>query len=209
MADHCCGKNLELEAMQANQRRVLRIVFAINATTFLMMVVAAFYSRSTSLLSGTLDNLGDALTYALSLAVIGSSTRAKGRVALVKGALILAAALGVAVQIAWRVAEPTTPVVEAMGVAAVLNLVANGLCLWLLTPFRRGDVNLASAWEYSRNDVFEGFAVLAAALGVWMFGAGWPDLVVAVALLLMFLRSAIRVFRAGWRAMRESTAEVG
>jgi hypothetical protein len=29
-----------------------------------------------------------------------------------------------------------------------------------------------------------------------LLGAGWPDLVVAVLLLLMFLRSAFRVFRA-------------
>lgn len=202
MSEHCCGKGPDLEAMQANQRHVLRVVFAINVATFLMMVAAALYSRSTSLLSGTLDNFGDALTYALSLAVLRASTRAKGRVALVKGALILAAALGVATQIAWRVAEPTTPIVEAMSAAAVLNLVANGVCLWLLTPFRNGDVNLASAWECSRNDVFEGFAVLAAALGVWLFQNGWPDLLIGAALLLMFLRSAVRVFRAGWQAAR-------
>ena len=204
MGEHCCGQELDLEAMKANQRRVLRIVFAVNVATFLMMVGAALYSRSTSLLSGTLDNLGDALTYALSLAVVGASTQAKGRVALVKGALILAAALGVGIQIAWRIAEPTTPIVEAMSAAAVLNLVANVICLWLLMPFRHGDVNLASAWECSRNDVFEGFAVLGAALGVWWFDNGWPDMVIAAALLLMFLRSATRVFRAGWQAVRGS-----
>lgn len=200
MSDDCCGKQIDLQALHDEQRRVLRIVFAINVVTFLGVVAAALYSRSTSLLSGGLDNLGDALTYALSLAVVGASTRAQGRVALFKGALILAAALGVGAQIAWRIMEPTTPIVETMSVAAVLNLIANAICLRLLTPYRRGDVNLASAWECSRNDVYEGFAVLAAALGVWIFSSGWPDLVIGVALLLMFLRSAWRVLRSGWIA---------
>lgn len=204
MADECCGKTIDVRALQARQRRVLIIVLAINTATFLMMVAAAILSRSSSLLSGGLDNLGDALTYVLSLAVVGASTQAKARVAVFKGLLILGAAIAVGMQIAWRLANPTVPLFETMGAAALLNLGANGLCLYLLTPYRRGDVNMASAWECSRNDVIEGFAVLAAAAGVGLFGSGWPDLIVAILLLLMFLRSAIRVFRMAWRALRSA-----
>ena len=200
MSDSCCGGTVDLARMHARQRRVLMIVLAINVATFGMMLAAALYSGSSSLLSGTLDNLGDALTYLLSLAVIGASTRAKARVALVKGFLILGAAIAVAVQIAWRLAHPGVPIFEAMGLAALLNLGFNAICLWLLTPYRHGDVNMASAWECSSNDLFEGLAVVAAAVGVWLFDAGWPDLLVAVALLVMFLRSAWRVLRTAWRA---------
>lgn len=142
---------------------------------------------------------------AVGIAVVGASTQAKARVAVFKGALILGAAIAVGVQIVWRLANPAVPLFEAMGAAALLNLGANTFCLYLLTPYRHGDVNMASAWECSRNDVWEGFAVLAAAGGVWMFGAGWPDLVVAGLLLVMFLRSAIRVFQAAWRGLRPAT----
>lgn len=190
---------MDVRAMEAGQRRVLRIVLAINVVTFVMMVAAALYSRSSSLLSGGLDNFGDALTYALSLAVVGASGRAKAKVALVKGGLILLAAIVVAVQIGWRLAHPATPLFEGIGIAALVNLGANLVCLRLLTPYRHGDVNLASAWECSRNDMFDGLAALVAAAGVWFFDAGWPDLLVASALLVVFLRSAWRVFRAGWR----------
>lgn len=195
MSGSCCSGTVDLQAMQAKQRRVLMIVLAINLATFAMMLAAAIYSGSSSLLSGSLDNLGDALTYLLSLLVIGASQRAKARVALFKGLLILGAALAVAVQIGWRLAHPGVPMFEAMGVAALANLAFNGVCLWLLTPYRQGDVNMASAWECSRNDVFEGTAVLLAAAGVWWFGTGWPDLVVGGALLLLFLGSAWRVLR--------------
>jgi len=202
MSDSCCGKTLDVRAMEARQKRVLIIVLSINAATFLIVVTAAILARSSSLLSGGLDNLGDALTYALSLAVVGASASAKARVAVFKGLLILGAAIAVGVQIAWRLTHPTVPLFETMGLAALLNLAANAWCLYLLSPYRRGDVNMASAWECSRNDVWEGLAVLAAAAGVWLLGAGWPDLIIAGALLLMFLRSALRVLASAWRELR-------
>lgn len=202
MADSCCGGTLDVSALHARQRRVLSIVLVVNVATFLMMMTGSIYSGSSSLLSGALDNLGDALAYGLSLAVITAGTTAKARVALFKGVLILAAAIAVAAQIAWRLAHPVVPLFEGMGIAAVLNLAANLFCLWLLTPYRRQDVNMASVWECSRNDAYEGVAVIVAAAAVWLFGAGWPDLVIAGGLLLLFSRSAWRVLASAWHELR-------
>jgi Co/Zn/Cd efflux system component len=210
MGECCgCGKTLDVAAMQARHRRVLWIVLLINLATFLMMVGASWYSHSSSLLSGALDNLGDAATYLLSLLVVGAGVAAKARVALFKGVLILAAAVAVAVQIGWRLAHPQVPLFESMGLAALLNLAANGFCLWLLTPYRNDDVNLASAWECARNDIFEGISVVLAAGLVALFGAGWPDLLVAVALLVVFLRSALRVLRIAMAELRASRVASG
>lgn len=202
MARDCCEKQIAADALRRQERRVLTAVLAINLITFALMVAAALQSRSTSLLSGGLDNLGDALTYAASLAVVGSTLQVKARVAMLKAALILLAAAAVAVQIGWRLAHPAIPVFETIGIAALINLAANIVCLRLLHPYRHGDVNMASAWECSRNDVGEGLAVLAAAGGVWLFGSGWPDLLIAAALLAMFLRSSLRVFRASLQGLR-------
>ncbi|CRD54050.1 MULTISPECIES: cation transporter [Stenotrophomonas] len=210
MGECCgCGKTLDVAAMQARHRRVLWIVLLINLATFLMMVGASWYSHSSSLLSGALDNLGDAATYLLSLLVVGAGVAAKARVALFKGVLILAAAVAVAVQIGWRLAHPQVPLFESMGLAALLNLAANGFCLWLLTPYRNDDVNLASAWECARNDIFEGVSVVLAAGLVALFGAGWPDLLVAIALLVVFLRSALRVLRIAMTELRASRIATG
>lgn len=201
MSDSCCQSQIDVSALEMRQRRVLVLVLVINAVTFLMMVAAAAFSGSSSLLSGALDNFGDALTYALSLAVVGAASAAKARVALFKGFLIFGAAVAVAVQISWRLSNVETPVVETMGIAALLNLGANLLCLRLLYPYRNGDVNMSSVWECSRNDVMEGFAVIAAALAVWLFDSGWPDVLIAIALLVLFLRSASRVLRGAWREL--------
>lgn len=177
-------------------------MLAINAVTFLMMVAASVLSGSSALLSGTLDNFGDAVTYGLSFAVVGATAAAKARVALFKGAMIFCAALAVGAQIAWRVLHPDVPIVATMGAASVLNLAANVVCLRLLTPYRTGDVNMSSAWECSRNDVLEGVAVILTTVAVWWLGSGWPDVAVAAVLLVVFLRSALRVLGNAQRALR-------
>lgn len=120
--------------------------------------------------------------------------------------MILAAAAAVGVQIIWRLQNPATPLFEGMGAAALLNLAANAWCLVLLNPYRNGDINLSSAWECSRNDIYEGCAVVLAAACVWLFDAGWPDLLIAAGLLVLFLRSASRVLKSAWRENRLTTA---
>ena len=200
MANTCCS-NLDLVNLHAGQRRVLAWVFGINVAAFAVMVVGSVLSGSSALLSGTLDNLGDALTYALSLAVVGASTEAKARVAVLKGLLILGAAVAVAIQIAWRLTDLHAPVVSTMSVVAAVNLAANVVCLKLLTPYRKGDVNMSSSWECSRNDVIEGVAVIGAAGAVWVFDSPWPDIAVAILLLAIFLRSASRVLRGAWQEL--------
>jgi Co/Zn/Cd efflux system component len=205
--DACCNKESALAALRGRQRRTLIAVLVINALMFVAMVAAAWLSQSSALLSNSLDNLGDALTYALSLWAVGLGVHIKARVALFKALLIFGSALAVGVQIAWRLANPVVPVFETMGIFGLANIATNGLCLWLLTRHRHDDVNMASVYECSRNDVGEGVAVLAAAGGVAWFGSGWPDLAVAAALLLMFLRSGGHVLGMAWRELRVSSGD--
>ena len=204
MSDSCCQDHIDVAVLNAKQRRILAIVLVINIATFLMMVIAAKFSSSSSLLSGALDNFGDAMTYILSLFVVGASLAAKARVAMFKGLLIFGAAIVVAFMIGMRILHPETPVFETMGIAALINFAANLLCLWLLTPYKNGDVNMSSAWECSRNDVSEGLVVIAAALAVWVFGSGWPDLLIAIGLLILFLWSSTRVIRGAWQELHST-----
>ena len=201
----CCGA-IDAAKLEQRQRRVLLQVLAINLIAFLMMVTGAWLSGSSSLLSGTLDNLGDAATYAMSLAVVGAGVVAKARVAFFKGLLIASAALFVAVQIVLHLADPVAPIAGTMSTAAALNLGANACCLWLLRPLRNQDVNMASVYECSRNDIFDGLAVLLAAGLVAVFDSAWPDILAAVALLVLFSRSAFRVLRDAWRDLSPASA---
>jgi Co/Zn/Cd efflux system component len=204
--DDCCNDDLPTELIRAGQRGTLRTVLAINAVAFVVLLAAALAGRSSALLADSLDDLGDALTYGLSLYAVSRGARTKAWVALFKGVLIALAALGVACQIAYRFLVPAVPVFQTMGWFGALALAANSVCLFLLWRHRHEDVNMSSVWECSRNDIAANLAVLVAAAGVWASGSRWPDLLVALGLVVLLVRSAGRVVGSAVSELRASAA---
>lgn len=198
----CCNSSCAADALRQRQKGTLQIVLAINAVMFVVVAAAAFYANSSALLADSLDNLGDALTYALSLYVVSRSARAKARVALFKGLLIFVAACVVAGQIIYKLVVPGTPVFELMGAFSLLALAANSLCLYLLWRHRHEDVNMSSVWECSRNDIATNLSVFIAAGAVWLTGSGWPDIIVAIGLVVLLLRSSLRVLSSATTELR-------
>ncbi|ALS97030.1 cation transporter [Lacimicrobium alkaliphilum] len=198
----CCNSSCAADALRQRQKGTLQIVLAINAVMFVVVAVAAFYANSSALLADSLDNLGDALTYALSLYVVSRSARAKARVALFKGLLIFIAACVVAGQIIYKLMVPGTPVFEIMGTFSLIALAANSVCLYLLWRHRHEDVNMSSVWECSRNDIATNLSVFVAAGAVWLTGSGWPDIIVALGLVVLLLRSSLRVLSSATAELR-------
>lgn len=201
----CCDDDCSIDVLRERQQGTLRIVLAVNAVMFLLILVAALYGSSTALLADSLDNLGDALTYGLSLFAVSRGVSTKAKVALFKGGLIFLAACAVAAQIVYKLFVPSIPIFEVMGVFSLLGLAANSLCLYLLWRHRNEDVNMSSVWECSRNDIASNLSVFVAAGAVWLTGSGWPDTVVALGLVWLFLRSSIRVISSAMLQLRAAT----
>jgi len=207
MADCCENSACAIEVLVKRQSATLKIVLLINAVMFVVEIAAGLLANSTSLLSDSLDNLGDALTYGLSLYAVDRGIRSKAKVAMFKGVLILSAGLFVLGQVGYRLVNPVVPTYETMGLVSVLALIANGTCLWLLWKHREEDVNMSSVWECSRNDIASNLSVFVAAAGVWATGSGWPDVLIALALAAMFLLSAIKVFKNALAELRRPVPE--
>jgi len=195
MADCCENKSCAIEALKVRQSSTLKIVLVINAVMFVVELVAGIMAGSTALLSDSLDNLGDAMTYGISLYAIASSPRAKAKIALFKGILILMAAIFVFSQVVYRIWNPLIPTYETMGLISLLALLANGTCLALLWKHREDDINMSSVWECSRNDVASNISVFVAAGGVWLTHSGWPDILIGLALALLFLKSSAKIIK--------------
>jgi len=195
MADCCENKSCAIDALRVRQSSTLKVVLCINAVMFVIEIVAGIMSGSTALLSDSLDNLGDALTYGLSLYAIASAPRSKAKIALFKGILILIAGIFVLSQVVYRIMFPIIPTYETMGLISLLALLANGTCLILLWKHRKEDINMSSVWECSRNDVASNISVFVAAGGVWLMHSGWPDIIVGSVLALLFLKSSSKVIR--------------
>jgi len=200
----CCDDSCSVDALRdKRQRGTLQVVLVINAVMFIVIAGAALYGGSTALLADSLDNFGDALTYALSLYAVAQGASTKAKVALFKGLLILLAALVVAAQIIYKLFVPGMPIFEVMGVFSLIGLLANSVCLILLWRHRNEDINMNSVWECSRNDIASNISVFLAAGAIWITGSGWPDIVVATGLVLLLLRSAVRVISASMLELHE------
>jgi cation diffusion facilitator family transporter len=195
MTDCCEDKECTLDALKDRQSGTLKIVLVINAVMFLVELSAGLIANSTALLGDSLDNLGDALTYALSLYAISHGQQTKAKIALFKGVLILCAGLFVLWQVAYRIFVPVVPAYETMGLISILALFANGTCLFLLWKHRDEDINMSSVWQCSRNDVASNISVFAAAAGVWLTNSGWPDILIGLSLATMFFISATKVIK--------------
>jgi Co/Zn/Cd efflux system component len=192
--DAACG----VEGLRTRQISTLRLVFGINAVMFVAEMVTGVLAGSVSLISDSLDMLGDALAYGFSLYVVRRSPRWKALSAIIKGGIMAAFGLAALGQAAYKAWVPHPPSFEAMGLMGLAALAANAGCLGLLWRYRADDINMHSVWICSRNDIVANVSVLVAAACEWIARSGWPDIVVGAALAVFILRSAARVLRQAW-----------
>ena len=93
----------------------------------------------------------------------------------------------------YRFLGDTVPAAETMGIVGFLALLANLTSLLILMRWRDGDSNVRSVWLCSRNDAIGNVGVIIAGVVVAITGAAWPDLVVAILLAALFLRSSVSI----------------
>lgn len=191
----CCGNEVKFEGLSQDYKRRLWIVIAINALMFIVEMVSGRLAQSQALQADALDFLADALTYGLSLAVIGSSIAVRSNAALLKGVSLLAVGAWVFGSTAYRFLNDAVPTAHIMGWVGFLALIANCASVLLLMSYKDGDANVRSVWLCSRNDAIGNVAVMLAALGVWGTASGWPDLIVAGIMASLFLSSAFQIIR--------------
>lgn len=196
----CCGEDTKFDGVSDDYKRRLWLVIALNATMFAVEMIAGHVAKSQALQADALDFLGDALTYGLSLAVIGASVRARTNAALAKGFSLLFMGLWVFGSTVYRLFYTGVPEAEIMGIVGFLALLANLASVLLLIRYKKGDANVRSVWLCSRNDAIGNVAVVAAASGVFATGSAWPDLAVAAVMASLFLTSAVKIVR---QAMNE------
>lgn len=194
-----CSGNPAFDGVDSSYKRVLWVVIFINATMFFVEMSAGELAGSQALQADALDFLGDALTYGLSLAVIGMSLKVRSTAALLKGLSLLIMGLWVFGSTAYQVLILGVPQAEIMGAIGVLALVANMASVLLLIRYKDGDANVRSVWLCSRNDAIGNIAVMVASVAVWFTVSAWPDLIVAAIMAGLFLRSSQLILVQAWQ----------
>ncbi|MEQ8895884.1 MAG: cation transporter [Roseovarius sp.] len=204
----CCGHEAKFDGVSDAYKRRLWAVIAINAAMFVVEMSAGQMAQSQALKADALDFLGDALTYGISLAVIGASIRVRTTAALAKGVSLLLMGMWVFGSTVYRVFVVGVPEAGIMCVVGFMALAANLASVLLLVQYKDGDANVRSVWLCSRNDAIGNVAVMLAALGVWGTTSGWPDLIVAGIMAGLFLTSSVQIIRQALEERREEAGPV-
>jgi Co/Zn/Cd efflux system component len=205
MGDRCCqNKASELEQLRKEQSKVLWMVLVINAVMFVVEFGAGIRATSLSLTGDSLDMLGDALVYGSSLYVIHRGRKAQAKAALFKGGIMFLMAIAVFARASYQFFVGTIPEIHLMSGVGLLALLANLVCLFLLTRHRKDNLNMASVWLCSRNDIIANISVLVAAGLIVLTHSFLPDLIVGLFLTFVFAKSAGKVLSQSWRELQQA-----
>lgn len=203
MSDDCgCTGDEDRARVDPAYRRALWIVVALNVGFGLVELTGGFVAGSQALKADSLDFLGDGSITLVGLLALGWSASARARVALAQGYFLALLGVGIVGTAVWRALNASPPDAELMGGLGAVALAVNVSAALVLARFREGgDAQARAIWLFSRNDALNSIAVIVAAGLVAWTGSGWPDLIVAIIVAIVFLRSA-------WEIVREARADI-
>lgn len=187
------------EIKNAEQRKVLIQVLALNLLLVVLLATTGTLADSSGLIANALDNASDALVYAMSLFAIGRSSRWKRMAAIASGILLLLFAVGVLGDTVRRFLTGSEPVGPLMMGMAVVAAGINYWCMRLLARLSEKDVNLRAAETFSFNDFVSNGGILVAGVLVAWTGERWPDLLVGLAVVGIALKGSVEILRDAWR----------
>lgn len=175
--DFVSGCGCEMDARNEYERKALLLVLGINAFMFLYEITLGLIAQSTALIADSLDMLADATVYAISLYAVGKS------------------------DVLRRFIHGSDPVSTLMMGVGVITLVANVVCLSLISKHRDGGVHMRASLIFSKNDVIANLGVIVAGALVWVLGSRYPDLVIGSVI-------AVIVFRGGLQILKEAAEQI-
>jgi cation diffusion facilitator family transporter len=188
-----CG--CQFEAKNKAQRKILRVLFALNAAMFMTGIIAGTLAQSTALIADSLDMLADAAVFGISLYAIGNSQAKKIRAAFLSGIFQTTLASLVLVDVARRAIFGSEPESSWMVGIALLSLIVNSLCMFLMAKHRHEEVHMRASWIFLSNDVMANLGVIIAGLLVNLLNSPYPDLIIGLMIAIIVIRGGIGIIR--------------
>jgi len=199
MSDCGCG------ADQADklERKTLIILLLINAFMFIFELVLGWIAQSTGLIADSLDMLADAAVYGLTLYAVGKGIIQQAKAAQVSGFLQIILGLGVLFEVLRRLLFGSDPQSTLIIVVGAIALLANIVCLILISKHRDGGVHMRASWIFSTNDVIANLGIIVSGVLVASIGSRFPDLIVGTIISFIVIRGGIKILQDAKRT-RES-----
>ncbi|VTU09655.1 cation diffusion facilitator family transporter [Actinobacillus indolicus] len=199
----CCSSNQPIH-QSPKYKKALWIVLILNLSMFFVEIVMGVKSGSTSLLSDSLDFLGDSANYLISLIVLPMALSYRAKASMVKGLTMGVFGLFILITTIYRVFYGEIPSYSEMSIVGFLALLVNVSAVLILLKFRDGDSNVRSVWLCSRNDAIGNVAVILAGIAVYFFQSKYPDLIVAFILAFLALQASQEIIKRAWVELKVS-----
>ncbi|MCT8635245.1 cation diffusion facilitator family transporter [Glaesserella parasuis] len=193
----CCSSNQPIH-QSPKYKKALWIVLILNLSMFFVEIVMGVKSGSTSLLSDSLDFLGDSANYLISLIVLPMVLSYRAKASMVKGLTMGVFGLFILITTVYRVFYGEIPSYSEMSIVGFLALLVNVSALLILLKFRDGDSNVRSVWLCSRNDAIGNVAVIFGGIAGYFFSSKNPDFIVGVIFAFLALQTSQGIIKKAW-----------
>jgi Co/Zn/Cd efflux system component len=179
-----------------NQRKALWVVLIINASFFLIEMIAGLIAGSMGLLGDSLDMLADSIVYVLSLMAVGKVLSYKKNVAKLSGWFQLGLAiLGFGEVIRRFLGFTEVPIFEVMIIISAFALIGNAISLVVINKAKSNDAHMQASAIFTSNDIIVNLGVITAGILVKVTSTAIPDLIIGALLFVVVARGAFRIMK--------------
>jgi len=181
---------------ELDQRKALWIVLVINASFFLIEMIAGVIAGSMGLLGDSLDMLADSIVYVLSLMAVGRALSYKKQVARLSGWFQFGLAiLGFTEVIRRFLGYAEVPIFEVMIIISAFALIGNTASLIVINRAKSDEAHMKASAIFTSNDIIVNIGVIVAGSLVKFSGTAYPDLIVGAVLFILVARGAFRIMK--------------
>lgn len=187
------GCGCEFEIKNKEQSAVLKKLLLINAVMFVIEITLGVMAESSALIADSLDMFADAAVYGIGLYAVGRSQTAKKYAASMSGVLQIILGLMVIADVLRRYFYGSEPDSGLMIIVGVIALMANLVCLKLLSRHRDGEVHMRASWIFSKNDVIANIGIILSGIIVYWSGQSLADLMIGFVISLIVIRGGFEI----------------
>ena len=183
----------------ANQKKLLWTVLAINFAFFLTEMTTGIISKSMGLVADSLDMLADSFVYGISLFAVGGTLIRKKRIAKLAGYFQITLAIIGFIEVLRRFyGVEKLPDFWTMIIVSIFALIANGICLYLLQLSKsKEEAHIKASMIFTSNDIIINLGVISAGLLVNWLNSNLPDLIIGTIVFVLVVQGAIRILKLG------------
>lgn len=181
----------------ANQKKLLWYVLAINFAFFIIEMTTGLISKSMGLVADSLDMLADSFVYGISLFAVGGTVIKKKRIAKLAGYFQITLAIIGFVEVLRRFfGDEKLPDFSTMIIVSIFALIANGICLYLMQRSKsKEEAHMKASMIFTSNDLIINLGVIIAGLLVNWLDSSKPDLIIGTIVFGLVIQGAFRILK--------------